>query len=134
MEALDTGFQIVLFLKSGDRIECRFEGIGPDELAVIGMDDNIRRIPKSGVSRITSREKIGDSLVNGALIGTAVGFGTGFLGFIGANNAATSGPWWDKEAAAFATSIGLVGAGIGVIFGSGIDAAVRKPELLYEAL
>jgi hypothetical protein len=82
---LDPGVQIVILLKSGEVIECRIEEIREHELAVVEISDNIRQIPKSGVSTITSREKIRDSLLNGALIGSAAGFGTGFLGWIGLN-------------------------------------------------
>ena len=134
VESLSQGYQIVVTLKSGDQIEGSYQGDSPEELTVTDQKNETRQIPKAEVALITSRNKVGDSLANGALIGSAAGFGAGFLGFIVANNAVTaSGDWWDGEAAAYATCLGLVGAGIGLIIGSSVDGAMRRQELIYQA-
>ena len=92
-----------------------------------------QQVSKADISRVTTRDKAADSLANGALIGTAVGFGTGFLGWAAFNDHATSGPWWDREAAGYAAGFGLVGALAGFLVGTGVDGIIKEPEVLYEA-
>jgi hypothetical protein len=69
-----------------------------------------------------------DSLLNGALIGAAVGFGAGYLTMAVANARATeSGPIWDRDARRYYTMAGVIGAGIGAGIGALVDA-MRKPR------
>jgi hypothetical protein len=69
----------------------------------------------------------GDRLLDGALLGAAVGFAGGFLGWAAYNAAETaSGPIWDAEAIGIYTSVGLLGAGIGAGLGLAIDAARHR--------
>jgi hypothetical protein len=63
-----------------------------------------------------------DPLLNGMLIGGAIGFGVGFLGMAAYNARETaSGPIWDAEALGIYTSAGLLGAAIGAGFGLVVD-------------
>ena len=41
--------QIIVALKSGDRMECGFRSSGPDHLTVIDQSGNQRSVPKSEV-------------------------------------------------------------------------------------
>ena len=67
-----------------------------------------------------------DSLLNGVLIGAAVGFGAGFATMAVANaNATDSGPIWGREAQGYYVMAGVMGAGIGAGIGALIDA-LRK--------
>ena len=69
-----------------------------------------------------------DSLLNGTIIGAAVGFGAGYLTMAAVNAAATdSGPIWDREARGYYTMAGILGAGIGAGIGALVDA-LHKPR------
>lgn len=70
-----------------------------------------------------------DSLLNGTLIGAAVGFGAGYLTMAAINAKATdSGPIWDHEARGYYTMAGIMGAGIGAGLGALIDALHKGPR------
>lgn len=75
----------------------------------------------------STQAKNSDPLWNGALIGSGVGFASGFLGMAAFNAKATAtGPIWYDEAVMGYTAAGILGAGIGAGVGAIIDA-VRKP-------
>ena len=64
-----------------------------------------------------------DSLLNGTLIGAAIGFGAGYLTMAAVNAEATdSGPIWDRDARGYYTMAGVIGAGIGAGVGALVDA------------
>lgn len=89
------------------------------------LSEAVRTVPTADVSQPTT-PPANDSLLNGALIGAAVGFGAGYLTMAAANAEATdSGPIWDREAQGYYMMAGVMGAGIGAGIGALIDA-LRK--------
>ncbi len=122
-EKLDSqppGKQIIVTLKTGDRMEWDFKSSGPDDLTVTDPSGTERKVPKSEVQTIDSVEKTGDSLLNGTLIGAAV-CGTLFLIPL----IFSSGD----------ADVGAGGAWIGFCagMGAGIDALHKGTEVLYQA-
>ena len=124
-EKLDSqppGKQIIVTLKTGDRMEWDFKSSGPDDLTVTDPGGTERRVAKSEVQKILSAEKtfLGDSLLNGTLIGAAV-CGTLFLIPL----IFSSGD----------ADVGAGGAWIGFCagMGAGIDALHKGTEVLYQA-
>jgi hypothetical protein len=88
------------------------------------------RVAKSDVHTIERQGR--DGVRNGALIGTAVGFGAGFFALAAFNARKTaSGPIWDREDIGYYISAGLIGAGIGALVGTLIDAGRKGTEILY---
>ena len=93
-----------------------------------------RPITASITTRATSAvtARAGDSLRNGTLIGTAVGFAAGFIGLAAFNADQTaSGPIWDREALGYYTGAGLLGAGIGAGLGAVIDALNKQDQSVF---
>ena len=117
-------------LVSGDRTDNAFIRADSNLLVVSNGNGAEVRLAKSDVQSVTHR--IQDRVRNGVLIGTATGFGVGFLGLAAFNAKETaSGPIWDGEAVGLYTSAGLVGAGIGALSGLIIDAGRRTTQILY---
>ena len=129
-EKLDSqppGKQIIVTLKIGDRLECDFQGSGPDDLTVTDQSGTERKVPKSEVQTIISAEKTGDSILNGTLVGAGAGAAISLIPILLA--AIQSDGGWDVE------TTGIFGAaiGVGAGMGAGIDALHRRPEVLYQA-
>lgn len=92
----------------------------------VRLSEAVRSFDTAGKGQ-PSAPPAGDSLLNGTLIGAAVGFGAGYLTMAAVNaEAAESGPIWDREARGYYTMAGVMGAGIGAGIGALIDA-LRKP-------
>lgn len=89
------------------------------------IDHRPREWRESEVARITQRR--GDSLANGALIGLA----------IGAGGSAIAGAVWDANnvgdtaAGEYALVIAIY-AGLGAAVGTGLDALIRKRQVIFE--
>lgn len=76
----------------------------------------------------STQAKNSDPLWNGVLIGSGVGFASGFFGMAAFNAKATAtGPIWYDEAVMGYTAAGILGAGIGAGVGALIDAVRRSP-------
>ncbi len=134
VDRLETGTPIVIVLKSGETLEARFSATKPDSLVFKAIDGTERQVPKAEVEKVTRAEKTRDSLTNGLLIGSAVGFAVGFGGLAIFNAHETaSGPIWDGEAVSYYAGAGLLGGLIGALAGMGIDSAVKTQEELYRA-
>ena len=106
-------------------MECDFKSSGPDDLTVTDQSGSERRFPKSEVRKIVSAEKMGDSLVNGTLIGAGVGALIPII-IIGARSNVDH---LSAEAGAF---LGLLIGG-GAAVGLAVDAAYKGHEVLYQA-
>jgi hypothetical protein len=134
VDGLKPGTIIIIKLKGGDRMECSFQTTSPSDIAFLDENEVKRKLPKSGVQQIESTEKVGDRLRNGAWIGAGVGAATGMLSWYAyANSVTASGPLWGEEGTGFFLAAGLVGAGIGAIAGTAVDAAIKGNEVLYKA-
>ena len=127
-EKLDSqppGKQMIVTLNSGDRMEYTFKSSGPDDLTVTDPGGTERRVPKSEVQKIVSREKHKDSYLDGLLIGLGVGVGVAFA--IGRDPD-------DPEAEAIKTGVAmLLGIPIGAAVGGVIDNYHRGAEVFYQA-
>jgi hypothetical protein len=132
--SLMSGTSIVVTLKTGERAEWIFRGIGPDRMILSDSSGRELAIPKPIVQIIETAGKVRDRLANGALIGAGIGFGSAALGMAGyAAHVTASGPIWGGEATGYYVGAGLVGAGIGALVGTVIDAGSQTPEILYRA-
>jgi hypothetical protein len=125
--------QIVLTLRSGDRIECKYQSLSNTDLVVVDMSGSEVNIPRSEVAKITSGKPVADPLWNGPLIGLGIGAGAGAL--LGAalydedeNNFAI----FSRGETAAITAV--VGAAIGVTIGLVTDVVDKSPEVLYVAV
>jgi len=127
--SLPESAKINITLTTGQKFETEFKELLSDAL-IVNTPSGELRIAKSDVLTIVRPGR--DSLRNGALIGTGIGFGAGFLGLAAFNAKATaSGPIWDQEAIGYYLTAGLIGAGIGLATGSTLDAVRKKGEVLY---
>lgn len=131
---LPEGSELVVTTVGRGEIPCRWGGFEGDSLVVTDMNGAELRIPRSGVERVETAQKVRDGRRDGTLIGAAAGFAGGFLGLAAFNAHKTaSGPLWDGEAMGLYLSAGLLGMGAGAAAGYAIDAAVEHREVLYQA-
>ena len=120
VEALKLGSPITVELKNGDRLGGQFEGLSPSEL-LLRTNSAQAAIPRAEIDRIITRGR--DGLLNGYLIGTAIGGGTMTAVFWPRQD-------WPVSGTAF---MGLVGAGLGGLLGIGVDAWTKTEVVLYRA-
>ena len=121
VEALKLGSPITVELKNGDRLGGQFEELSPSEL-LLRTNSAQAAIPRAEIDRIITRGR--DDLLNGYLIGTAIGGGTMTAVF-----------WpWSGDWSVWGTAImGLAGAGLGGLLGIGVDAWTETEVVLYRA-
>jgi hypothetical protein len=123
--------ELQLLVKPGDKISVtnmqgvitqgKIEGISASKLS-LKTKSSILELSESDVSRI--RQKRGDSLKNGAIIGTAIGGGFALLGIFSCNGVC-------EGSAGDLVGGGLIVTGLGTTVGIGIDALVKHQELIY---
>ena len=77
VDALRPGHQIVITLKSGVRLEGAFQDSSPQDVALTTADGSEQKVPKTDVQGIIVEKK--DSVVDGLLLGAALGAGAGVL-------------------------------------------------------
>ncbi len=134
VDKLASGEKILVKLKSGDRLEGAFSSSSSGGIELMKDTGGRLTLAKSDIARIVRAEKIRDKTLNGTLIGTGVGFGIGFGGLAAHNASVTaSGPIFDGESVGYYTLAGLMGAGIGALVGTAMDAAHQESEVLYQA-
>ena len=122
------GTEIVIRLKSGERIDCAFKNSTPQDLTIAGPDGSERRVPKSAVDSITSRREYRDPAGDGALKGLLAGLAAGV-----AFGAITSSKV-DSSERPFLWGVGLfLGGGIGAGAGYVGDKLHKGHEVLYRA-
>jgi hypothetical protein len=132
VEALKPGTAIVVKLNSGDRIDGAYQGAEPELLRINDAAGVEFRLPKFSVLSVESAEKVRDPLANGALIGAGAGAAAGFFSMLGFAKAVTaSGPIFDGEGAGFFIAAALVGAGVGAVTGTLIDAKIKGRQVFY---
>ena len=99
-----------------------------DSALVILVDGTPREFELSRVSRVQKR---GDSLRNGALIGSAIGFGLGLLVAGEADCRTSSG--YDNCGAGPRTAFALMSTAVYGLMGAGIDALIQGRTTIYES-
>ena len=116
---LAAGPRITVELKSGDRLEGQLEGLSPSELS-LRTGSAQARIPRSDIKRIAIR---GDGLLNGVLLGAAIGGG--------AMAGIAVPPEHDFSAGGIMvlTLAGIVG---GALIGVGLDALTKTEVVRYQ--
>ena len=128
VDGLQEGTQIVVEMKSGDRLEGAFKGSSPQDLTVTDPAGSDRQVPKTAVAKIMTAEKVKDGLSNGMLIGMGVGTGVA----VGAV-AIRAGRLSDLEECSACGLAILAGFAGGWAMGAVIDAIHYGPEVLYQA-
>ena len=131
VDALTSGFQIVVTLKSGDRLEGAFKSSGPDFLELVTPTGSDLRTAKRDVLKIVAKEKYQDGHRDGLLAGLLLGLGGGVAaGAIMYYTASSEAP--ESPAGVMAGS-GMFGAGIGALTGYLADRSHKGTEVLYQA-
>ncbi len=128
VDGLQEGTQIVVEMKSGDRLEGAFKGSSSQDLTVTNPAGSDRQVPKTAVAKIMTAEKVKDGLSNGMLIGMGVGTGVAVAGVA----LAVGGFDFGDECVACGLAI-LAGFAGGWAIGAAIDATHYGPEVLYQA-
>jgi hypothetical protein len=127
VEALEEGYPIVVMLQNRERIEAAYSGLTDESLLLVKNDGEELDLPKVGVIKVESRDKLrNDSVGDGALWGAIVGGG------VTAVVLAAYSRHEDVGAGLAAYSIAL-SSGIGMGVGVGLDAMVKEPKIFYEA-
>lgn len=133
VDQLSTGTPINVTLRSGQILHGTFKSASPDALLIVPDTATEMALSKSDIQKVV-RPNSRDRLRNGTLIGTAVGFASGFLALMAYDRGLTeSGYRFDAEAAAIYTYGGLLGAGIGAVTGAVIDYSIKGDEVLFQA-
>ena len=134
VERLATGTAVIVKLREGERLEGSFNGIGLEDVSLIDLSGDVRRLPRSAVVKIETAAVVHDGLRNGILIGALTGVAGGIVSIVGFAHATTSGPvYWDEDGAAYLFGAALVGGGIGAATGAIVDSAIKHHEVLYQA-
>jgi hypothetical protein len=133
VDALQRGTSISILLKNTQVILGAFNSVTPDELVVDQDSGGELRLAKIDVQKVI-QPRVRDRLRNGVLIGTGVGFASGFVALYAYDRALTaSGYRFDSEAVAIYLQGGLIGAGIGALTGTLVDAAIKRDQVLFQA-
>jgi hypothetical protein len=128
VETLQEGYAVTVKLESGEEIKASYAGFTEEGLLLKRASGEELEIPKSAVLTVTSQKRVShDGLGNGAIIGAGVGLGVA-LAMLGVaaseeGDVLSSAKWGAP----------LLGIGVGLGAGLAIDAAVKGPELLYQA-
>lgn len=124
IDVLPEGTEIIIKMEGGERLECEYLYSDAERLVIRDFDEIERELPKSGIKKIQTLDKTGKNQVwDGALIGGAIGAAA-----MGITAAAIETD--DKSGAGLAV---LWGAGIGAAIGFGVDGAIGARETLFES-
>ena len=135
MAALAPGSAVIVSIVGGERLECAFNKVEPEEILVNELNGKERRLAKVAILKIESAAVVRDRLRNGILLGTLIGAGGGIASMAVYGNSVTEGPvaWGDEDAASYLFGGALVGGGIGALAGALIDGSVKHREVFYRA-
>jgi hypothetical protein len=117
---------LIVFLKSGDRVDGRFKALEPAVLALIDSNGGEVAVARSDVASIKGRGAR-DAVTNGALIGAGIGVGAALAILAMAG----SGDGYVLPSAKWGAPLLLSGAG-GIV-GSLVDRGHTGERLLYVA-
>jgi uncharacterized protein YcfJ len=127
VDSLREGEDIVVVMKSGERIEGDFQSADVDSITVKPIREKDRRIVKAEVTQVEREGVKQDGALDGAAIGAGAGAGLGilFASVVGEEN---------SEYRHGAQVLGVIlGAAVGFGVGYGVDSMRGKPVLLYQA-
>jgi hypothetical protein len=135
IEALAPGTAVIVSFRGGERLECTFNRIGPDEILFKELSGNERRLPKGAILKIETAARVRDRLRNGILLGTLIGAAAGITGMVVYGNSTTNGSvnWGGEDGPSYVLGSALVGGGIGAATGAILDASIKHREVLYRA-
>ena len=134
VEKLLPGTQVVVTLKTGDRLECAFQAVSQDAIHVSEPGGKDLIFPKSAVNTIQGATQVQDRLCNGALIGAVIGATVAMAGFYAfARSKTASGPVIYDEGAGYLLGSALLGGAGGGGIGALIDRQITRHEILYRA-
>ena len=124
LDALQPGTLIVITLKSGAPVTGAFQASGSGDLAVTTRTGTEQRVAKAEIQGVVGEKK--DSVMDGLLLGAAIGAGTGaFWGY---------GRRSFECRAGCAMAMGtIVGTPIGALVGWLRDRKHHQTEVLYRA-
>ena len=109
----------------GERVQGRIKNVSASSLTLL-VADGERDFASPAVISIHRRRR--DSLVNGAVLGAAVGAG-GVILALTSYASAEGGHWPEEVLFGQAALFGAIGAAVG----TGVDALVKQQQLLYSA-
>jgi hypothetical protein len=127
LKAVETGSKLSVKLKTGKTVEGRLTSVSDDALTLTvgGRPTELKAVEVLRVHRVG-----GSSAKKGALIGLAVGGGTGLaVGLAGSS--ADDG--FNELDAPVTAGLAVLGAGAGALIGYAIGRSRRKRVLIYEA-
>lgn len=123
--ALEEGAEIVVELKTGERLECIFQSVEGDTLMVVDDLASIP-VPKPSIEQVVQYRE--DTPWDGMAIGAGIGFAAGTTVLLAMK--ASGGDWATSDAFEL---FGPIGAGAGAGIGLAVDASGQKKEQLYKA-
>jgi hypothetical protein len=124
VDALPPGHQIIITLKSGVRMEGAFQDSSPQDVALTALTGGVQRVSKADVQGVIGEEK--DSVVDGLLLGAAIGAGGGALWGYGRRT------FQCKTGCALTWGV-ILGTPVGALFGWLRDRKQDQTEVLYQA-
>ena len=116
---LKAGDKVTLLDLSGHSITGRIERISPDALD-LRVKDKVQSFAEKDLRQITQKKQ--DSVLNGILIGAAVGFGATLPVNLGIADESEKG-----VAVAASALWGLIGGGIGAL----VDVSITQKQMVY---
>ena len=134
VETLGQGAEIIITMKSGDRLEGAFRHPDAEALFVVEVNGSERQIPKREVAKVVRPLVKGDSSWDGAAIGAAIGYGGGWAWLAAMKSG--GGDWALSDAFEV---FGPIGAAAGLGIGFAIDRTHKShkrhkgTEVLYQA-
>ena len=128
VDALEQGAEIVITMKSGERVKGTFQQHDAETLFVAEVNGSERPIPEREVAKVVRPLVEGDSSWDGAAIGAAIGYGGGWAGLAAMKSGGGDWAWSD----AF-EMFGPIGAGVGALVGYLVDKSHKGTEVLYQA-
>ncbi len=131
VDALEQGTEIIITMKSGERVDGAFQQHDAEILFVAEVNGSERPIPERDVAKVVRPLVEGDSSWDGAAIGAAIGYGGGWAGLAAMKSGGGDWAWSD----AF-EMFGPIGAAVGFGIGFAIDRAHKGhkgTELLYQS-
>ncbi|MBI4474756.1 MAG: hypothetical protein HY646_18940 [Acidobacteria bacterium] len=133
VDRLQPSTTVVITLRSGQAVAGTFRNATAEAVTMVADSGSEISFLKNDIQKVV-KPRGNDRLRNGVLIGTGVGFASGFIALFAFDRAVTeSGYRFDGEAVALYTQAGLIGAGIGALAGLLTDAAIKGDEVLYQA-
>lgn len=130
VDAQPAGVALVVEIVGGEEVPGTLARAGAIDLELTLASGQPRLVPKSAIVEVRTYRRVGDPLKNGMTYGSLIGAAAmgALVGFLftlcGGACDAPSVP------GVLVPSLAL-GAGVGIGAGAGIDAAIRRPMVLY---